>query len=246
MDGDGDGCRLGWTWKGARRRDAMHISCGEAHSIAVTFDGCLYAWGLVEGGRLGLGDGGWEGEECALKPVLVSSDLCVSDAVCGSRHTAVVVEEQDMVCEWGERGGGKRNGGGEGDAAYFEGVGGGEYDEYADEDLESDDVAVEEGENDVAGNGKRGGNSGGGGVSSFLLEGGDKVPVTLACGDGYTAAITSDKVLYTWGEGGAGQLGYQVGVEGSKDPKPVLLPSDMGVLHVACGAQVRVFTPHDR
>ena len=83
-------------------------------------------------------------------------------------------------------------------------------------------------------------------MSCFLLEGGDKVPVTLACGDGYTAAIDSDKVLYTWGEGGAGQLGYQVGVEGSKDPKPVLLPSDMGVLHVACGAQVRVFTPQDR
>ena len=49
----------------------VEISCGSAHSAAVTDEGELYTWGLGEYGRLGHGD-----TERQLKPRLVRYASC--------------------------------------------------------------------------------------------------------------------------------------------------------------------------
>ena len=69
-------------------RDIIGVSCGGAHSAAITGSGELYTWGKGRYGRLGHGD-----SEDQLKPKLVEAltGYRVIDVACGKTHLCIVL-----------------------------------------------------------------------------------------------------------------------------------------------------------
>lgn len=63
----------------------------------------------------------------------------------------------------------------------------------------------------------------------------DKAIVDVECGGTYSAALSADGVLYTWGRGNYGRLGH-----GTSDdchlPTPVTALAGQQVVAVACGS----------
>ena len=77
------------------------VACGRVHSIAVSSDGDVYAWGSGEEGATGLRSG-IDGMESlvALVPTLVDGVDRVKAVACGSRHTLALTEEHTLYA-WG-------------------------------------------------------------------------------------------------------------------------------------------------
>ena len=72
------------------------VAAGMCHSIAVTAEGALFAWGGAPHGQLGLGD-----KLNRLSPTLVVVDeSMVRMAACGDHHTLAVTEEGTLF-SWG-------------------------------------------------------------------------------------------------------------------------------------------------
>lgn len=81
------------------------IACGPSHSALLTVDGALFVWGSGDGGKLGLGDGRFVGEdrvprnggnlgivEVPTRVVEPFGDERIVELSCGSAHTAVLTE----------------------------------------------------------------------------------------------------------------------------------------------------------
>lgn len=90
------------------------VACGEAHALAVTLDGRLYAWGQNAYGQLGLGpasDGALRDEKIPL-PVLPFStsrsdaqlvdchSVFVADVACGPTHS-IAIDSEGGTWMWG-------------------------------------------------------------------------------------------------------------------------------------------------
>ncbi len=77
------------------------ISCGSAHTAAVSTEGYIYAWGVGDYGALGLGD-----LESRWTPVRVELGSARANTVsCGARHTAIICcEGRVYMCGAGEAG----------------------------------------------------------------------------------------------------------------------------------------------
>ena len=74
----------------AREEHVVRVSCGVAHTCAVTLRGALYSWGSSLHGRLGLG--GLHGVvECT--PSQVQLPCAVREVACGMMHTLVAGED---------------------------------------------------------------------------------------------------------------------------------------------------------
>ena len=71
-----------------------HVSLGDAHSFAVTATGALYAWGLDDNGRLGLGNQNTEVHSPQHVAALVG--VPVRQVSAGNRFSAVLTEEGDV------------------------------------------------------------------------------------------------------------------------------------------------------
>ncbi|XP_074029211.1 E3 ubiquitin-protein ligase HERC2 [Leptinotarsa decemlineata] len=90
--------------------EIVDISCGGAHSAAITSTGHLYTWGKGRYGRLGHGD-----SEDQLKPKLVEALLGykVIDVACGSGDAQTLcITDDDNVWSWGDGDYGKLGRGG--------------------------------------------------------------------------------------------------------------------------------------
>jgi X-linked retinitis pigmentosa GTPase regulator len=91
--------------EGIANHRCVKVSCGWGHSAVVTEDGIVFTWGVGEFGALGIGT-----SENAWAPVksLLPRSMRGLDVNCGSRHTALVVEENRnkivLVCGSGEAG----------------------------------------------------------------------------------------------------------------------------------------------
>ena len=118
--GEGDDGKLGHESKNScdrprvvealRGKDVVDISCGGAHSAAITRTGELYTWGKGRYGRLGHGD-----SEDQTKPKLVEALLGyrVTDVACGSGDAqTLAITEDDNVWSWGDGDYGKLGRGG--------------------------------------------------------------------------------------------------------------------------------------
>lgn len=76
-------------------RVIVQIACGLKHSIALTNNGELYAWGSNSDGQLGLGSN----TKMELKPKLVSSLAAIPIAfiACGGYHTIVISKSGKLI-----------------------------------------------------------------------------------------------------------------------------------------------------
>lgn len=74
--------------KAMATRVVVQIACGKEHSIALTNDGELYAWGSNKEGQLGIS----EDMSIERKPTIISSLAAVPIAfiACGGYHTVVI------------------------------------------------------------------------------------------------------------------------------------------------------------
>jgi alpha-tubulin suppressor-like RCC1 family protein len=75
----------------------VDLSCGSTHSLAVTHDGAVYAWGKNQKGQLGTGDG-----KEYHKPTLLVSLLgtAVKQVACGWDHSLAVTRDHRLF-SWG-------------------------------------------------------------------------------------------------------------------------------------------------
>ena len=118
--GEGDDGKLGHDNKhscdrprvieGLRGKDVVDISCGGAHSAAITSSGELFTWGKGRYGRLGHGD-----SDDQYKPKLVDALMGhrVVDVACGSGDAQTLcITDDDNVWSWGDGDYGKLGRGG--------------------------------------------------------------------------------------------------------------------------------------
>nr|XP_006818715.1 PREDICTED: probable E3 ubiquitin-protein ligase HERC4-like [Saccoglossus kowalevskii] len=75
----------------------VQVACGSSHSLALTTNGQIYAWGANDHGQLGLGS-----KESMSKPTLVSSlqGLPVKQITCGRSHS-FALSVSGAVFGWG-------------------------------------------------------------------------------------------------------------------------------------------------
>ena len=209
--GHGDRSRL------TRRRRVASLAgskvtaaaCGRNHTLAVTADGELYAWGSHEFGQLGLGDppadggGVLDAMRCAPTPHALPPPPggvgawrgTASGLACGEIHSACLTQDGELMV-WGSPDDGRL---GLADAA----------------DADVDDEPVRS-PTKV------------GGLPAALEQ--------VACGDDFTAVLTVEGQLYGFGANYSAQLGLDADVEAWAAPVRLLADLGGGVAQVACGA----------
>eukprot|EP01006_Ploeotia_vitrea_P006406 TRINITY_DN13022_c0_g1_i1.p1 TRINITY_DN13022_c0_g1~~TRINITY_DN13022_c0_g1_i1.p1 ORF type:complete len:429 (-),score=43.89 TRINITY_DN13022_c0_g1_i1:133-1383(-) len=214
-------------------RNAIHVACGEACTAAVTKDGDLYVWGSGRGGRLGTGN-----EEVATTPVKVNGVKNVTEVSVGENHLGCVTCD-GSVFTWGKNNhGALGNGTSGGSASHPTQV------EKLPPDCvhiccgyQNTAVVTQEGAvyiwgaNDHAklGLGTPPSESQ---HTPTLLPG--LPPVSMvALGSIYSAAVTKEGQLFTWGYGGGGNLGLG-NRKSFSTPQLVVGLEGITVCHVAC------------
>lgn len=245
--GRGDDGRLGHGdngWKFVPRlveelrgRKVRQVTCGSYHTAAVTASGDLYTWGGGMYGKLGHGN-----ETGHATPYLVESlkGLHVRQVACGSRHTVVLLENQD-VYTWGDKENGVSGHGETEGQQYLPCT----VDELRGKRIKQISACgfhtaalTESGDVYTFGEGKfgrLGHSSERNQPVARLVDGlaGKRVK-QVACGGFHTAAVTETGEVYTWGGGEHGQLGH-----GDKVNKtvPTLVRSvaDKLVVQITCG-----------
>eukprot|EP00520_Triparma_pacifica_P000424 CAMPEP_0118642234 /NCGR_PEP_ID=MMETSP0785-20121206/5730_1 /TAXON_ID=91992 /ORGANISM="Bolidomonas pacifica, Strain CCMP 1866" /LENGTH=1049 /DNA_ID=CAMNT_0006533779 /DNA_START=23 /DNA_END=3169 /DNA_ORIENTATION=+ len=138
----------------------QEIAAGRDHTLALSSDGSIYAWGLGHDGRLGLGN-----EDTAHYPTKISfgpiADQIVTAIACGEMHCLAVTDSR-KVFSWG------RN--------YYGRLGHGD----------SNNRSVPE-----------------------MIRSLSHLSINnVSAGVAYSAAVSVEGNLYTWGYGGHGQLGH--------------------------------------
>lgn len=173
------------------------VAAGRAHTMAVSAEGAVFAWGSGGGGRLGVND-----EEDRLVPALVSSECFSSDKVvlvAGGGGHSVAVGHRGQVWTWGH-----------GD--YGELGLGDRHIRLVPTRLDSPGVPLPQAADTHTHTHTR--------IHArththvqFVGDrpsapfGGSSV-VMAACGCVHTVAVTDEGGLWTWGHGGAGALGH--------------------------------------
>ncbi|GLD99181.1 hypothetical protein PINS_up007899 [Pythium insidiosum] len=92
-----------------RAINVRKVACGALHSLALSADGKLFAWGCNDGGRLGLGVPRHGPTERVCKPTQVCGRLdalVVLDIACGAWHNACIASAEPQttsgrVFTWG-------------------------------------------------------------------------------------------------------------------------------------------------
>ena len=102
------------------------MAAGYGHSVAVTADGHVFAWGLNDVGQLGNGEMGFDDAGVELykaSPSLVPGLQSVVAITAGSTFTVVLLED-GSVRAWGENASGQLGDGTTVDSASFHDVSG--------------------------------------------------------------------------------------------------------------------------
>ena len=199
------------------------VACGSAHSIAVTEDGIVYAWGYGSDGQLGLGKEALQADVPRPTQIQGLPSGQAMEVACGSRHSLCVLTNGSLF-SWGLCDDGRL----------------GLPPEFTDAQAHAVEPALVPLSGESVKSCAAGGHhslictvkgrvmSCGRGTDFQLGHGDDEnqrmfktvgglrhVSIcVVACGDNHSAALTTAQEVYMWGSGEDGQLGH--GVEESK------------------------------
>ncbi|KAF1788185.1 Regulator of chromosome condensation 1/beta-lactamase-inhibitor protein II [Phytophthora cactorum] len=204
------------------------VECGEFHTVALTKDGEIWAWGNGEYGRLGNG----ESDTCEVpEPIeFFSKDNVVS--IAAGRDFSFALTDKGELYSWG------------GNSQNQLGIGGGlAMDVY---NIESIPVLVE------AFNGlsvkqiAAGYDHAAAVTGTAVYDGRERYKMTqVACGRQYTVALTDDGKVFTFGKGSSNCLGHG---DRKNQLQPVQIQALAGVnmTSVSCGDyhMGAIATPH--
>uniref|UniRef100_G1PBC4 RCC1 and BTB domain containing protein 2 n=1 Tax=Myotis lucifugus TaxID=59463 RepID=G1PBC4_MYOLU len=87
-------CRL--ALQGVR---VQRVACGYAHTLVLTDEGQVYAWGANSYGQLGTGN---KSNQSYPTPVVVEKDRIIEIAACHSAHTSAAKTQGGHVYMWGQ------------------------------------------------------------------------------------------------------------------------------------------------
>ncbi|KAJ0050779.1 hypothetical protein NL108_005906, partial [Boleophthalmus pectinirostris] len=215
-----------------------NICCGRAHSLAVSEQGQVFAWGAGDGGQLGLGT-----TETTVRIPRLVKRLCdhrISQVTCGNQH-CIALSRDGQLFTWGQNTSGQL------------GLGKGEPSKLLPQPLKSlagiPLAQITAGGDHSFALSLSGGVFGWGKNRAGQLGLNDKqdraVPchikflrsqkvVYISCGEEHTAALTKDGGLFTFGDGSWGQLGHG-STNNELQPRRVLELMGTEVSQIACG-----------
>ncbi|XP_045144990.1 RCC1 and BTB domain-containing protein 2 [Echinops telfairi] len=87
-------CRSKWTCV-----FSLQVACGYAHTLVLTEEGQVYAWGTNSYGQLGTGN---KSNQSYPTPVVVEKDRIIEIAACHSAHTSAAKTQSGHVYMWGQ------------------------------------------------------------------------------------------------------------------------------------------------
>ncbi|XP_055465666.1 RCC1 and BTB domain-containing protein 2 isoform X3 [Psammomys obesus] len=79
--------------------DTGEVACGYAHTLVLTDEGQVYAWGANSYGQLGTGN---KSNQSYPTPVVVEKDRIIEIAACHSAHTSAAKTQGGHVYMWGQ------------------------------------------------------------------------------------------------------------------------------------------------
>ncbi|MFC3850869.1 Hsp70 family protein [Corynebacterium hansenii] len=211
------------------------VSCGTSHSLAVTEDGHVLAWGAPMGGRLGYMDAL---DLAPQVPQPVTHTVCDIVGVAAGRNHSLALDENGDLWGWGNDNRGQISGTpGLGSlhpmrlptAVAFTGIVAGKDITLA---LDADGGVWSWGRNDR-------GQLGLGGPATRSGAGRVGLPgpaVRIFAGHGHAGAVLADGALFVWGSNNHGQLGFP-GANRSftSVPRPVVMPGGARVADAGGG-----------
>ncbi|XP_057223353.1 RCC1 and BTB domain-containing protein 1 isoform X2 [Malurus melanocephalus] len=77
----------------------LQIACGYAHTLALTDEGLLYAWGANTYGQLGTGN---KSNQLSPVQIMMEKERVVEIAACHSAHTSAAKTQSGQVYMWGQ------------------------------------------------------------------------------------------------------------------------------------------------
>ncbi|XP_042723600.1 RCC1 and BTB domain-containing protein 1 isoform X2 [Tympanuchus pallidicinctus] len=77
----------------------LQIACGYAHTLALTDEGLLYAWGANTYGQLGTGN---KSNQLSPLQIMMEKERVVEIAACHSAHTSAAKTQSGQVYMWGQ------------------------------------------------------------------------------------------------------------------------------------------------
>ncbi|KAJ7344435.1 hypothetical protein JRQ81_000385 [Phrynocephalus forsythii] len=77
----------------------QRVACGYAHTLVLTDEGRLYAWGANSYGQLGTGN---RSSQSYTVPITVDKDRIIEIAACHTTHTSAAKTQSSQVYMWGQ------------------------------------------------------------------------------------------------------------------------------------------------
>ncbi|KAM3608236.1 uncharacterized protein V6R79_021559 [Siganus canaliculatus] len=212
------------------------VACGRDHTIACSWQGCVYAAGSNQMGQLGLGHCHDTGSFLLLQPFCDSAPIRMLSAGC---NTSAALTEDGRLFMWGDNSVGQIGLGGEGFVAEPREVNVGEAVVWV--SCGSHHSAFVTADGDLYTFGEHANGRLGLQVEQLANH---RVPqrvqgilgrvTKVSCGGAHTVALTEESV-YTFGRGQYGQLGHGTFLFEVDLPKRLEHFADSSVQHVACG-----------
>lgn len=215
-----------WKVVGGIGEAVVHIAAGESHCMAVGYDGNAYAWGLNNKGQLGLGH-----NNNAFSPARVKlpREVRVQLTSCGFRHSMLLCVDGRVFSVGGNTRGQLGNGNCFDTPAPFELP----PSSWSSKDLRSGRFAKES-------------EHGGERLEDTRLLGPKlpgAFPIQVSAGSSHSIVLTSDHVVFAFGNGADGRLGQGDDYRDKYIPVPVVaLLSKHIVLAVAGESHSFAFT----
>eukprot|EP00163_Fabomonas_tropica_P005620 TRINITY_DN1520_c0_g1_i3.p1 TRINITY_DN1520_c0_g1~~TRINITY_DN1520_c0_g1_i3.p1 ORF type:complete len:1436 (-),score=300.40 TRINITY_DN1520_c0_g1_i3:113-4420(-) len=234
----------------------LRVACGAHHTLVLTDNGFVYAFGRNDCGQLGIGKAGKDPvfTPTLVKPVFEQGpgaspatqtvELLVTDISCGSNHSAIITSTGDVFC-FGSNENGKLGTDRRLASARVQRASPGHVSALFDIGVHSVAcggtftlILTDDGEVFSCGDGRSGqlGHGDKTSLSEATLVAGLSDVVQIAAGDSHALAVTASGAVYAWGFNVYGQLGHGH-QKNIYTPRLVSALDHVRVVQVVCGSQ---------